>query len=56
MWKEMLENVLEELPGASLKSPQPAPGLVGGKWGWMDKRYILEQICGTAPSTIGICQ
>jgi hypothetical protein len=63
MWKKMIEDVNTGLnepprPGSVLKSPQSYPGLIGGKWDWMDKRYILYNLCGDAPpfSVPGLCK
>jgi hypothetical protein len=55
MWKQELLYIQATL--GVLKDPQPAPGLIDGKWGWKDKLYILQNICGALPSNVSyICR
>jgi hypothetical protein len=57
LWEQMLVNVHTALneapyPGATV-STSDYPGLVGGKWDWMDKKYIIGNLCGeTFPFSI----
>jgi hypothetical protein len=60
MWEDMLKDIVTGLnndvvPGTSSviggrqKMPPPEPGLpsrLEGRWDWMDKEYIRQQICG----------
>jgi len=57
LWKEYLLHI-KNATGLGEKMPPSFPGLVDGKWGWMDKAYVLDNICGpiTAPTPIDICR
>ena len=48
IWKEELAYIQANLPSTPLYND---PDLVNGKWG-VDKRYIMNNICGPLPSTV----
>lgn len=64
MWQEQLLDVVNglnkdrapglELPIGAVEKLRfdGSPYLVPGKWEWMDKRYILQNICGPPPSAV----
>ncbi len=64
IWKEYLDHILHTLAsegdGIQVSSEgenRGLPDLYRGRWGWMDKIYILDQVCGPRPSAVALmCQ
>ena len=58
LWKEYIVHVKTSLELPEHSPPRfPGVGLVDGRWGWMDKAYILDNLCGPLNSTpIDVCR